>query len=215
MSVTLKYDRDIDRVVTVERLSAHGYKNYKRNKRAAERSRFWRREDFYKRTVLDLGCSYGGTMVEAAAMEARVHGVELCEDAVKSCHEQRLYVTHGDLNDPTLWRRLEPVDTVMMLAVWRTSPFTERTSLMSWAWRLCERCLYWETHLHESPVEVAHLALYHTSCTTITVLGSYEDDGEDRYLLRLSNDEPSSDATIVRGPRPIFGTFKELHLSCQ
>ena len=210
MSIVLKYDKDLDCVVIVSR-KGHHYENYQRNQRANSRSELWLPMDFKNRSVLDIGCSYGGTMAAAKRMGAKtVTGFDACEDAVDSCIAAGYSVRLMDINDPRTFRRCALADTVMCLAVWHTSPFSERKSIMAHAAQLANDCMYWETHRNESPVEVAYYIFHYTRFTNIRKLGEYTD--ENRCLLRASYDGPSSSATMLKDPYPEFSDFEELQL---
>ncbi len=68
------------------------------------------------RTLVELGCAYGYFLDEAKNASYQVSGVELCEDAVKSCNARGHDVFHGAVCRETM-SRFPEADTVIMLDV--------------------------------------------------------------------------------------------------
>lgn len=188
----MKYDKLMDQIVEVER-KAHDYGGYRRNTDSQRRAKNWRRDDFEGKAILDLACSHGNMTVEAKLRGAkRTFGVEISEVAAQNARDAGLHVKTGSLNDLSLLKDIGGFDTVLFLAVWKTSPFSSRTGLLSHACRIGD-VLYFETHRGESPVQVAFEIAHHSDFILLEVLDEWPN--EERFLLRASYD------MLVSAPR--------------
>lgn len=69
------------------------------------------------RHLVELGCAYGYFLDEAKAASYQISGLEICEDAVKSCNARGYDdVYHGEVCEQSL-SRFSGVDAVVMLDV--------------------------------------------------------------------------------------------------
>lgn len=214
----LTYDKHADFLYFIEQ-ETYSFKKYMRNlNESEERFQLYRATDFPGASVLDIGCSHGCMLTEAAkAGAARTVGIEHspgpAADAMNAGHE--IHMT--DVEDLNLWReRLPLFDVVMFLAVWHTSRMSDRFALLSRALSVCSRVFYWDGHPGESANErLKHLLLY-SNFTTFEFMGEMPSRSETkpRSLIRASYDQPSESSVAIT-TNSIITTWKELHLPCQ
>ncbi len=78
--------------------------------------------------LLELGCAYGYFLEEAARF-FQCEGIEICQEAARSCRQRGLQVTHADLTPEILSHR-GPYDAVVMLDVIEHLPSPAHTIAM-------------------------------------------------------------------------------------
>lgn len=181
-----------------ETRSGHDYKSYRRGTNAAERfEHSFLRPDFKNASVLDIGCNKGYMMEQAQLAGARsTNGIEISPEAAKEASQFGDTIC-GSVEDMWLWRELagEKFDVVMLLAVWKTSPFALREAIVAHAIQKTGKVLYFETHRNESYIHVAWTVMMMSEFTRCQRI-SYDPETT-RYMLRFSFEEPSKDATMI------------------
>jgi len=205
--LTYRYDKKSKTIQRIEGETKH-YSNYRRAQlsSAKERMQHYRQKDLTDKTVLDVGCSYGGMCIEALDLgAAQVHGIDHNSHAIDiiNAHQyvknHKLTVECVDIESPSVFRRLYPRDTVFLLAIVGTSKFSEKWCLLTQYARLTKEVMYVETHRNEDYMKYFFYLMYYTDFRAIEVLTNVPECG--RYLIRCSRKVPKAlkdkDGTLI------------------
>lgn len=156
-------------------------KTYERDN-SEERVSHFHSEDVVGKSILDFGCAEGGVLLACLKRGAeKVVGIDHNPWAIATAKEKASRKTAaaeficGDMENKAFLTKLQPADTVLLLAILETSDFSSTEGVIANVSRFAKNAFYYEGHYSpESRVRPLYELLIFTDFTRFEYLGRFD-----------------------------------------